>query len=76
MSIIAQVTLQKLREASALTQGKVAQRVGISRCYYSQLENATRRPSLEVAGSLAEVFRVSVDDIFLATRVTSRNTAI
>lgn len=43
------------REESKMTQEMVAQRAGILRPSYSNIENGERRPSVETAKKIAEV---------------------
>lgn len=68
------ITLQHLRSQLGLTQEAVAQKIGISRCFYTQLENGRRTPSLGVAAKLASFYGVNIDDIFLALGVASGDT--
>ncbi|WP_100373108.1 helix-turn-helix transcriptional regulator [Bacillus sp. FJAT-45037] len=47
--------LQKIRQQKELTQGYVADNAGIQRAYYAQIELGSRRPSVDVAKSIAIV---------------------
>ena len=47
--------LHILRDQKALTQKQIAQKVNISRPYYTSIENGKRRPSPQVAISIATV---------------------
>jgi len=63
--------LRELRRKRDLTQDDIARVVGISRSFYTQIENGTRTPSLKVAMRLAHLFDVSVEAIFLPSDVAS-----
>lgn len=65
------ITLQHLRSQLGLTQEAVAKQLGISRCFYTQLENGRRTPSLGVAARMASFYGVNIDDIFLTLGVAS-----
>lgn len=45
--------LQNIRKEKRMTQQQVAGEVGITRAYYTQIENGKRRPSVDVAKKLA-----------------------
>ena len=47
--------LKKIRIKANKTMKSVAENVGISECYYSQIENGTRNASVSVAKKIAEV---------------------
>lgn len=47
--------LKKIREAKHMTQGQVAERCGIARESYTNIENGVRRPSVGVAQRLGTV---------------------
>lgn len=47
--------LKDLREKSEMTQDAVAERCGLSRSAYGNIENGKRRPSVAVAKALGEV---------------------
>lgn len=66
--------LQELRGKRELTQDDVARVVGISRSFYTQIENGTRTPSLRVAMRLAHLFGVPIEEIFLPSNVASSST--
>ncbi|KXG73828.1 helix-turn-helix transcriptional regulator [Thermotalea metallivorans] len=57
--------LIELRTAKNLTQNYIAEKLGISRSFYTMIENGNRNPSLELAIKLADLFQVNVRDIFL-----------
>ena len=47
--------LKHLRKAKHMTQDELAQKIGIERVSYCNIENGKRRPSVEVAKKIAEV---------------------
>lgn len=47
--------LKKIREGAKLTMKVVADRAGISECYYSQIENGVRDCPVKTAKKIAEV---------------------
>lgn len=53
------------RADARMTQQELADRVGVSRQTIMQLENNKYNPSLLLAHSIAEVFGVSIYDIFI-----------
>ena len=55
--------LQAARKIKGLTQQEVADRVGISRTYYSQIENGERDPATTVITTIAKVLEVNIADI-------------
>lgn len=56
--------LKEMRYKNGLTAKEVAERVGISKAFYCQLENRRRRLSYETAIKIANVFNVKPDYIF------------
>lgn len=47
-----------------MTQGQLADRIGVSRQTLNAIEQGKYSPSLEVAFRMADVFGVAVDDVF------------
>ena len=54
-------TIRELREGAGYTQAYVSRLLNIQRQTYSNYENATRTPPLEIIVALAELYHVSVD---------------
>ena len=52
------------REKSGLSYEKMAKRLGISKCFYWQLENRKRKLSYEMAKKIAKIFSLKPDDLF------------
>lgn len=57
--------LANLRKEMLLSQEMMAEKLGISRSHYSQIESGDKTPSLEVALRIKQVCGYSDDDIFL-----------
>ena len=55
--------LQKLRKAKNLTQEALAERVGVARQTIAKWETEESAPDLEMAGMLASVLDVALDDL-------------
>ena len=57
--------LKMIRTFHDLSQGELAERVGVSKSYVSELENENRTPSLEVIESYSKAFDIPVSSIML-----------
>ncbi|MFA5313923.1 MAG: helix-turn-helix transcriptional regulator [Methanomassiliicoccales archaeon] len=55
--------IKSLRNAQKITQTELAERVGISNGAISAYELGTRMPSYEILIKLAQVFKVSTDNL-------------
>jgi len=55
--------LKDLREDRDLHQKEVASYLGVSRSAYSNYENGSREPGIEILKKLADFFRVSMDEL-------------
>ena len=55
--------LQAARKIKGMTQQEVADRAGISRTYYSQIENGDRDPATTVITTISKVLEVNIADI-------------
>jgi len=58
------VNVSRLRQERKLSQEAFAEKVKISQGYVALLENATRAPSLEMIGKLADALGVKPSDLF------------
>ena len=58
------IKLEKRRLQMNLTQEEVAKLVGVSRPFYSMIENGHKVPSLPTAKKIAKVLRSGVDALF------------
>ena len=56
--------LSNLRKEAKLTHNSMAKKLGISRSYYTMIENGTRNPSLNLAFKIAILFNVDIKEIF------------
>ncbi|PGX09297.1 helix-turn-helix transcriptional regulator [Bacillus sp. AFS033286] len=56
--------ITNLRKEQGITQEELAQKVGITRAYLSNLENGKYKPSLDVALRIANVLESAVEKIF------------
>ena len=57
-------TLKKLRKQNNFTSKYMADKLGISKAFYSQLENRTRRLSYDMAIKISKIFNSKPDKIF------------
>ena len=55
------------RKSEEMSQSELAESLGVSKRYISQIENGTRFPSVEQAVSLAHVFNMSPDIFVIRT---------
>lgn len=60
--------LKKLRLEKGYSQAELARLVGVTPKYIGFIENNERMPSLNVAGIIARIFNVSIEEIFLPKR--------
>ncbi|WP_245415775.1 helix-turn-helix domain-containing protein [Alteribacter populi] len=65
--------LRNLRKEKGWTQLEVARKVGVSKQTYSHYEKENRRPSLEMAYKLSEVYNVNINDVFGSDSVENSN---
>ncbi len=67
--------LKRERIKNKLTQQELADRVGISRVHYTQIENNSnnKKPSLDVAISIKKALNYTSDDLFLVENVPIKN---
>jgi putative transcriptional regulator len=56
--------VRRLREAAAMTQAELGERVGATRQTIIAIEAEKYAPSLELAFKMARVFKRPVDDVF------------
>lgn len=56
--------LKKLRQAKGITTKEMAEKLGISKAFYSQLENNKRTISYMMAIKIASIFNKKPDSIF------------
>lgn len=63
-----QNNLQLLRAKHNLTQQELAQKLSVSRQTINAIENEKFNPSLELAFKLSELFKLSIEEIFVHKR--------
>ena len=56
--------LKEMRKKKNYTMKDMAEKLGISKPFYSQLENGTRKLSYPMAVKIASIFKVRPDTIF------------
>ncbi len=56
--------VREYRQRAGLSQAALAERVGISRVYVSQIERDAQVPSVDIAHRLAAALNVSILDLF------------
>ncbi len=64
MKTNANETLKSLRIQNAFTYQQMADKCGICKAYYWQIEHNNRRLSYELAKKIANIFKLRPDDIF------------
>lgn len=70
---IISTNLKALRQANGIKQKFIAEQLGISPNYYSQIENGHRLPQLEHLLILRNHFNVKLDDLFFNTGIANRD---
>lgn len=56
--------LKKIRKQNGLTSEKISNILGISKPFYSQIENGRRRLSYDMALKISDIFKMKPDDLF------------
>ncbi len=57
--------LRELRKKKKMTTQDMANKLGISKPFYSQIENQNRKLSYDMAVQIAQIFHKKPDQIFL-----------
>ena len=57
------LNIRKIRRVQDLTQEKLSEYAGISPVFLSQIENASRKPSLETVVNIANSLNVTIDEL-------------
>ncbi len=65
--------LKELRKKKGFTSQDMAERLGISKPFYSQIENQMRKLSYDMAIRIANVFGKKPDQIFLVDHKENQN---
>ena len=56
--------LKKIREKNGLSYEDMANKLGISKCFYWQIEHKKRRLYYDMAKKIAQIFDIKPDDLF------------
>nr|WP_225988602.1 helix-turn-helix transcriptional regulator [Bacillus cereus] len=59
--------IAELRKEKLISQEKLAEQVGLSRTYISEIENNKKQPNVKLAIKIAKVLGTSVESIFGTT---------
>lgn len=59
--------IAELRKEKLISQEKLAEQVGLSRTYISEIENNKKQPNVKLAIQIAKVLGKSVESIFGST---------
>lgn len=65
--------LKERRQALALTQRQLAQRLGVEPSHIAYLEHGQRRPSLALLGRLADVLKLDKHQLFLLSHPEAKH---
>src|SRR4051795_13126725 len=68
--------LREQRTASRLSLRQLAEQVGVSNPYLSQIERGLRRPSAEVLQQLSKALRISADQLYIRAGIVSPDDGI
>jgi transcriptional regulator with XRE-family HTH domain len=68
--------LKEQRTQSRLSLRQLADQVGVSNPYLSQIERGLRRPSAEVLQQLAKALRISAEQLYLRAGIVSPDEGI
>lgn len=63
--------LREQRLASRLSLRQLAEQVGVSNPYLSQIERGLRRPSAEVLQQIAKALRISAEQLYIRAGIVS-----
>ena len=65
--------VRELRKNQKLTQEELAELIGISRQAINAIEKEKFDPSLPTAFKMAELFKTSIEELFLFTIIKNKN---
>lgn len=65
--------LETIRLEKELSHNEIANLSGISRSFYTLIENGNRTPSMGVAKKISLALSLTLDEFFYALEVTKRN---
>lgn len=64
--------LKEKRYAKKYTNKIMAEKLGISKAFYCQIENGTRKLSYEMAVKIADIFNVKPDSLFYVDYINEK----
>lgn len=56
--------LKNIREKNGYSYEDMAKKLGISKCFYWQIEHKKRRLYYDMAKNIAKIFKLKPDDLF------------
>jgi transcriptional regulator with XRE-family HTH domain len=65
------ITLKEIREGKNITQREAAEKLGISKQYYSEMEQGKRTPGTELLHKMAGFYGTSMDFLYHAIKKQS-----
>ncbi|KGG81086.1 hypothetical protein Y919_02720 [Caloranaerobacter azorensis H53214] len=71
-----QKDFKSLRQKTKLTTKEAAKKLGISLSMLYKIEQGHRKPSVDLIQRMSEVYSCSINDIFLALKITNRDNEI
>lgn len=68
-------SLETIRRENSLSHNEIADLSGISRSFYTLIENGNRTPSIGVAKKISLALNLTLDEFFNALEVTKQNSS-
>jgi transcriptional regulator with XRE-family HTH domain len=68
--------LRNVREAKKLSQGELAKRTGLHRCYLSRVENGHTIPTIETLEKITRAFEIPMYQLFYEDEKSPERTVI
>jgi len=65
--------LKKIREKNNISYEEMSEKLGISKCFYWQLEHKKRRLYYDMAKKIAKIFYLKPDDLFFEEEKKQEN---
>ena len=57
------MSIKKMREKRGLSQGQLADKIGVAQQHISRWENGNHRPSIDTVQKLAEILNCNISDL-------------
>lgn len=64
--------LKEMRKKAKYTTQQMSEKLGISKPFYCQLENQTRRLSYDMAVNISAIFKIKPDKLFYEDHIASK----